>query len=231
MITTHHVFAARQRADPTSPQPSDNEAQRDADVLDGQSFYSISSTLQYAAAIESPLGPSVHVQGSDWSSDWWRDSAASSILGQTTPSSTPSAGYGRLIDMLSPGLPPRETRFVDMGLRNPYADSGQHRNPVRRASRYKLAGNAVNGYVKFRLRPAHDAQQHQTRPSNPGLPFSSSVPLGLAMQHRQKRRKTPPTKEKISYIPRDFGSVSKLDGDDWKLFKFCRFRELSFLVF
>ncbi|KAK7745666.1 hypothetical protein SLS62_009707 [Diatrype stigma] len=106
-----------------------------------------------------------------------------------------------------------------MGLRNPYADSGDSRNPVTRTSRYKLAGNAVNGYVKFRLRPTPEHQQEQTRVTS-GLPFLSSASVGMAMHHRQKRRKTSPPREKITYISRDFGNVSKLNGDDWKLFKF-----------
>ena len=109
-------------------------------------------------------------------------------------------------------LPLRESQEATLDLANPFTDGQVMRHPNLRKSSFMPEGEAVNGYIKFRLRAADLEGDNETTNH-----YFNQLKLGV---HHREPVLGP--LEKVPKLPPDFGKGLKLDKMDSKLLTFCK---------
>jgi hypothetical protein len=116
---------------------------------------------------------------------------------------------------ISPPVPSRENRRVNLNIPNPFAEDSVNRHPYIRTPIVLPQDGAVNGYVKVRFWNSASRAATVVAPKD-----SAFCPNAMAVHHRSLPY-VPGGKENISRLPPDFGRAIKLEELDSKLFKFC----------
>jgi len=119
--------------------------------------------------------------------------------------------------LLYPDLPSVAEREVNPGLLNPFDENGKSRHRHLRAVVKQPKGGEVNSYIKVRFQPNEEAVGKDT---------TATTKLVLS---RRRKTMAMARSDIIPLLPPNFGRTLKLDPDDDRLLKFCRFIRLLLL--